>query len=64
MRHIGKIKLRINAVGVHIHCKSDYIHISRSFAVSEKGTLNTVGSRKQGKLRIGNACSSVVMRMK
>ena len=64
VRHIRKIKLRIHAVGIHIHGKRDDIHVSGALSVAEKRSLHPVGTGKKRKLGIGNAGTSVVVRVK
>ena len=40
-RHIGEVKLRIDALHVHVHADRDNIHVSGSLAVSEQRSLDT-----------------------
>ena len=35
MRHIGEVKLRIYALGEHIHCNSNDIHVSGTLSISK-----------------------------
>ena len=63
-RHIGEVKLRIDALHVHVHADRDNIHVSGSLAVSEQRSLDTVCSGKDTHLCIGNAAAAVIVRMK
>ena len=62
--HIGKIKFRINALGEHIHCKCDNIHISCTLTVSKQRSLDTISSCEDAKLCITDAGAAVIMRVK
>ena len=62
-RHIGEVKLRIDALHVHVHADRDNIHVSGSLAVSEQRSLDTVCSGKDTHLCIGNAAAAVIVRM-
>ena len=42
VRDIGKIKLRIHSLGVHIQSKGDNVHVACSFSVAEQSTFDTV----------------------
>ena len=64
MWHIGKIELRINSIGIHVHCDCDDIHVTGTLSVSKQCSLNPVCSRKQSKLCIADTASSVVVWMK
>ena len=35
MWHIGKIELRINSIGIHVHCDCDDIHVTGTLSVSK-----------------------------
>ena len=59
-RHIGEVKLRIDALHVHVHADRDNIHVSGSLAVSEQRSLDTVCSGKDTHLCIGNAAAAVI----
>ena len=62
--HVGKVKLGIYAVGIHIHGKGDNIDVAGSFSVSEEGAFHSVGAGKKSKLGVGHACSAVVVGVK
>ena len=61
--HIRKVKLRIDTVGIHIQCESDYIYVARALAVAEKRTFNAVCACQKRKLGICDTRTAVVMRM-
>ena len=59
--HIGEVQLRVHAVGVHIHCQSDDIHVAGALAVAEQGALHPVGACQQGQFGIRHAGAPVVV---
>ena len=60
---IGKIELRMNTLGIHVHGKRDDIDVASTFAVTKQGALDTVGTGHQGELCRRHARTTVVMRM-
>ena len=62
-RHIGEVKLRIHAVGIHIHGHRYQIHITGSLTVSKQGTFYPVCACQYAQLCVSHAAASVVVRM-
>ena len=56
-------KFRVDSLREHVVSDVQNINVTCTLSVSEKGSLNTVSSGKQGKLGAGNACTSVIMRV-
>ena len=61
--HIGKVQLRIDAVGDQIHGQSDDIHISGPLAVAEEGALHPVSAGQNAEFRVADAAAPVVVGM-
>ena len=62
-RQIRKIKLRINALRVHIECQCDNIDIACAFAVAEERALDAVCAGKKSQFAVSDGTAAVVMRM-
>ena len=60
---IFKIKLRVYAVRVHVHCNGDNVGITRPLTVAEKCSFDSLRSCQKSQLCVGNAASSIVVRM-
>ena len=60
-RNIAEIKLRINALGIHIQGEGNDIDITCAFAVSEKSAFNSVCTGKESKLSICDSTAPVVV---
>ena len=60
---IRKIKLGVNALRIHIERKRDDIYVARTFAVSEKCSLDAVAACEKSHFAIRNGASAVIVRM-
>ena len=61
---IREIKLRVNALRVHIERKCDNIDIACAFAVSEKRAFDTVCAGKKSHFAVRDGTAAVIVRMK
>ena len=62
-QNIGKIKLRINALSIHIQSNCHNIKIASALAVAKQCSFDAVCSAQQGKFSRSNTCPAVIMRM-
>jgi len=63
MRHIREIDLRVHALGIHIHCQCDNIHITGAFPVAEQGAFDTVSAGQKTQFGVSNCTAAVIMGM-
>ena len=61
--HIGEVKFRIHALGIHVHGNSYNIYITGTLTVSEQGSFYTISAGQKSHLRISYPASSVIVRM-
>ena len=63
VRHIGKIKLRIDAQGIEVHADGDDVRVACPFAVAKERSFYAVRTGEHGHFCIGNTSAAVIVGM-
>jgi len=61
---IGKVQMRVNALGKHIQPKGDQVNITGTLAIAKQSAFDTVGTRHQAKFGCGDCTAAIIMRVK
>ena len=60
---VGKIQMRVNALGKHVQPKGDQINIAGTLAIAKQSAFDTVGACHQAKFGCGDSTATVIMRV-
>ena len=63
MVDVGEIKLRVNALRIHVQSDGHDIQITGTLTIAEKRALDTVCAGEHRQFCASDACTAVVMRM-
>src|SRR5690606_41312675 len=60
---VGKIKARVDALGIQVERQRDQPYVARTFAVSEQAAFYAIGAGHDGELGSGHGGAAAVMRV-
>ena len=63
MVDVGEIKLRVNALRIHVQGDGHDIQIAGALTIAEKRALDTICAGEHRQFCASDACTAVVMRM-